>query len=359
MKGIVETHEDEIRNEYEVFIRMIEKEFSTEAFTFLWSTDIHYIRTYPPYIPVYKKLQSMVKFTKYCHTDMIALGGDIVDGNTTLENQYRDLFDVMSLLKGADTDAFLISKGNHDDCSWYAHKNALPNTEVISNRQWYNHTHGLLGKKNLHLNPDDPDGGYYYIDYPSQKIRVINLNTSDFPYDEPSVYDEEGRFARKGYCALWVFGIREKQMRWLIDALSFAEEGWAVMLVAHNFLLPYEGLQESDVVQNGDLAWEVIQAFKEGRKGNISSKITNFELEADYDFTNNKSSEVLPMIFGHCHKDVVLKRDGIVAISSKNLLNATENAEGGWEYYIVDRTEKKIKAFRFGGESEKKEIEYE
>ncbi len=358
MKGIVEMHEEEIRNVYEGFIRTIEKELSPQAFTFLWATDIHYIRTYPPYIPVYRKLKSMVEFTKYCHTDMLAVGGDIVDGNTTLENQYRDLFDVMSLLRGANADAFLISKGNHDDCSWYAYKNALPKTEVISNRQWYNHTHGLLGKRKLRFNPEEPDGGYYYIDYPDQKIRVINVNTSDFPYDEPSVYDGEGKFAHKGYCALWVFGIREKQMKWLIDALSFVEEGWAVMLTAHNFLLPYEGLQESDVVKNGDLVWELIQAFKEGKKGRLCSKIENFETEADYDFTNNKSNEVLPMIFGHCHKDIVLKRDGITAISSMNLLNAAENADGGWEYFIVDRQEKKVKAFRFGETTKNREIEY-
>ena len=173
------------------------------------------------------------------------------------------------------------------------------------------------------------------------------MNTSDFPYEEANVFDENGKFARKGYCALWVFGIRQKQIQWLIDALS-VEEGWSVMILSHNFILPYQDQQESDFVRNGNYVWEILKAYRNGEKGSIQGGEGNFEINVEYDFTQNKSNDLLPMIFGHCHKDVVLTMDGITAISSTNLLTASNEVGGGWDYFIIDKKDRTLKVFRYG-----------
>lgn len=346
-------------NKYKTFIESIEKEKKDDDFTFLYVADVHYRRVEPPF-PAYYKLQSMVDFTNYFNADLIALGGDIVNGYNTLDKHCQDVLDVANLLKKSKVDKYLINKGNHDECSWYAYNNALPKTQIMSNEEWFYHTHGILGKKDIIVNPKEPYGGYYYIDYPIKKIRVINVNTSDFPYDEKGVFDTDGKYPKNRYCPLWVFGIRQKQIEWLVNALTIKERGWSVMIMTHNFFLPYEGEIESDFVKNGDCVWQILKDFRDGKKGYFKGGEKYHQIDISYDFTQNKSFDLLPIMFGHCHKDLVLKVDGITAISVKDLLNASNDIEddGGWDYFIVDKTARVINSFRYGVLDKNIRIEY-
>ena len=213
---IFNQHLKNINTKWEDFSREVKEIQTPETFSILYATDIHYIRKYAMYIPAYYKIGEMVEFSKYAGFDLLALTGDIVDGNTTLKRQKRDLYDIVSLVREAKTTSVLISKGNHDDCSWYAYKNELGKDAIITQDLWYSFVvNPIRVQYPIVLDKENVAGGYYYIDYPLHKIRVININTND-----TEIIEEDGKF-KKENCGQWNLGIRQKQLNWLIKALEF------------------------------------------------------------------------------------------------------------------------------------------
>lgn len=353
-------HMKNINTKYEEFAKEITALQSPETFSMLYATDVHYIRKYAYYVPSYYKVKEMTEFSEYAGIDLLALTGDLVDGNTTLERQYRDMYDLISLVRKSKTTSVALSKGNHDDCSWYAIKNGLGTDRCVSAVQWYNHVvNPIRVQYPITLDSENPAGGYYYIDYPQQKIRVINLNTNDIE----NITDENGKIIRE-YCGHWCMGLREKQLKWLANALKFDEEGWSVMLMSH--ALPINDGVNSDDVKNGELAWKILLAYKNGEKGRVSGTEKYYEADVEYDFTQNKSNDVLPYLYGHVHRDMVITRDGITAIASDCILDASNpegrdgedanhvfdnlniNICGGWDCITIDKTQRTLKKRRFG-----------
>lgn len=356
---IFEYHLKNLNTKWEEFSGEIKDMQTVDTFSILYATDVHYIRKYAKYLPVYYKIKDMVEFSKYAGFDLLAITGDIVDGNATLNRQKRDLYDLISLIREAKTTSVVISKGNHDDNSWYTFKNNLSLESVLSPEAWYSHViNPIRVQYPIILDEHNPAGGYYYIDYPLHKIRVINLNTSDIPY----VLNEEGMLVKE-YCGHWNPGIREKQLIWLSNALKLDEPGWAVMFMSHDFPVKKDSNEE---VRNGSLAWKIILAYKNGEKGSVKSEEEHFETEVSFDFTKNKSNEVLPYLFGHIHKDIEFVEDGIVAVSTKNLIGTLdrewdcpeEKPDGGWDCIFVDRKNRVMKTIRYGATQEKRNIAF-
>ena len=91
MKNIDVTFED--------FTRECMELTTPESLSIIYATDIHYIRKYALYSPAYYKLREMVDFSGVIGADLLAITGDIVDGNATIKRQYRDIFDCITLLK--------------------------------------------------------------------------------------------------------------------------------------------------------------------------------------------------------------------------------------------------------------------
>ncbi|MBO5060547.1 MAG: metallophosphoesterase [Clostridia bacterium] len=348
-KYIFDMHMRNLNTKWEDFSREIVSLQTENTFSIIYATDVHYIRKYALNVAAYEKLKEMVDFSGFAGIDLLAITGDIVDGNTTIKRQYRDLYDVMGVIKQAKTTSVLLSKGNHDDCSWYSFQKGLDKTNWLSHRDWYTHVvNPIRVQYPMVLDDENITGGYYYIDYPLQKIRVINLNTSD----TTEVLNDDGTLIKE-YCGQWCLAISEKQLKWLAKALTFTDEGWSVLIMSHNFLIPTNGAEE---VHNGNAAWELICAYKNNTKGKIVSTDKYYEAELEYDFTQNPSNDVLPYMFGHIHEDFVTVSDGITAISSQNLLKAdgTEwnnldvNITGGWDCVLIDKKERTFKSRRFG-----------
>lgn len=347
---IFDFHMQNINTKWEDFAKEVMAEQTPETFSMLYATDTHYIRKYAPNVPAYYKVKEMVDFSGYAGIDLLAITGDLVDGNTTISRQYRDLYDFVSLVRNSKTTSVLLSKGNHDDCSWYAYQHQLDSSNWISDEQWYTHViNPLRVQYPIVLDPENIAGGYYYIDYPLHKIRVININTNDImnvPNADDILDDREN-------CGQWCQGLREKQLKWLKNALTFEEEGWSVMLMSHNFLISYGDEYE---VHNGQAAWDMLVAFKNKQKGCIKNDEKYYEADFEYDFTDNKSCDVLPYIFGHCHKDNVLTFDGITAVSSQHIIGQTtrdfdtplSEITGGWECMLLDKSKRVLKIKRFG-----------
>lgn len=77
---------------------------NSDTFSILYATDIHYIRKYALYVPAYYKVKEMVEFSKYAGFDLMALTGDIVDGNTNTN------WDDVTVLVDGGWDCVLIDK---------------------------------------------------------------------------------------------------------------------------------------------------------------------------------------------------------------------------------------------------------
>ena len=205
-------HMKNIDDRFEDFSRECMSMQTSESLSVILSTDIHYIRKYALYIPSYYKLKEMVDFSGYIGADLLAVLGDLVDGNTTINRQYRDIYDCVGLLKNSKAQSVLLSKGNHDGCEWFAYENHLEAGNCLSAEDWYIHAiNPLRVQYPMTVDKENSAGGYYYIDYPLQKIRVINLNTSD----TVAVLDDDGCLTRE-YCNHWRMGLSEKQLQWLV-----------------------------------------------------------------------------------------------------------------------------------------------
>ena len=252
----------------------------------------------------------------------------------------------------------LISKGNHDDCSWYAYRNELGTDAIITQELWYSHViNPIRVQYPIAIDKENISGGYYYIDYPLHKIRVININTND-----TAIIDGETGKLEKENCGQWNLGIREKQLKWLIKALEFDEEGWSVVFMSHAFLLDDS---PGETLKNGGLAWEVIKAYKNGTKGSLESNEENYEVKIDFDFTNNQSNDVLVYMYGHLHKDLHFVEDGITAVGTKNLLGQVnkkwddleEQIDGGWDCVFIDKKRRTLRTKRYGVDGADRQID--
>ncbi|MCR4719985.1 MAG: metallophosphoesterase [Firmicutes bacterium] len=357
---IFEQHLKNLNTKWEDFSREIKDIQTPDTFSILYAADIHYIRKYAMLVPAYYKVKEMVEFSKYVGFDLFALAGDIVDGNTTLKRQKRDLYDIMGLVREAKTTSVVISKGNHDDCSWYAYENGLGIEATISPELWYSYAvNPIRVQYPINIDENNIAGGYYYMDYPLHKIRVINLNTNDTPY----VLNDDGTF-KKEYCGQWCLGLSEKQLVWLSNVLKFTDEGWSVLIMSHSFLL--EGISGNEKILNGKLAWEIILGYANRKKGTVKSSEKYCEATVSYDFTDNKSHDILPYFCGHSHRDEQLVQDNIVVVSTKNVLGnlhrewdkSDEKIDGSWDCILIDKKKRYVQIKRYGIENENRDIHF-
>lgn len=355
---IFKEHMKNINTDFEDFAKEIMALQNKDTFTLLFATDVHYIRKFALYIPTYYKLKEMVDFSGYIGADLLALGGDTVDGNTTLSRQYRDLYDILALVRNAKTTSVAISKGNHDDCSWYAWQKDLGIENTITPEQWYAHViNPIRVSYPITLDNENIAGGYYYIDYPLQKIRVINLNTNDTPY----IFDNNGKFVDKAIVGQWCHNFSSRQLEWLKEALTFEEEGWSVLPLSH------VGAPIDHNVHNRHIVTALLYAFKNKTKGRVTNDEKYFEADISFDFTNNKSSDLLPYLCGHNHIDSTTYVDGITVVSTRNMLgqdknitwdNPQENTFGSWDCMIIDKKSHKLITKRYTQPEFDREIDY-
>lgn len=351
---IFEENSKRLDLKWEPFAKEIMALQNPDTFTMLYATDVHYIRKYALYAVVYSKLLEMVQFSGHIGADLLALSGDIVDGNTTLQRQYRDLYDVISLVRQAKTASAVICKGNHDDNAWYTYTHQLPIENMIDKKQWFNHvTNPLRVSFPIVLDSENPDGGYYYVDDSFHKIRIINLNTNDLPV----IPDEKGQISRK-ICGQWVMGLQQRQLQWLAESLQFSEPGWSVMLMSH--MCPF--LPTDEPIHNGDLVRQLLLAYRNGQKGTLTGYSELLPAKVSFDFSANRSHDLLPYFYGHIHEDTVTVCDGITAIATRNLLGKNPGSQfgawdtdgtdaifnGSWDCVLIDRQRQLVTIKRYG-----------
>ena len=132
--------------------------------------------------------------------------------------------------------------------------------------------------------------------------------------------------------------------------------------MSHSFLKDICDIGE--VISNGDVAWNIIKAFKNKEKGMLENKEKYYEAKVEFDFTNNNSSDVLLYLFGHLHKDLCLEQDGITIVSTENIAanavkwdDPSDEITGGWDFAVIDKKTRTFKSKRFGNSSKDRIIE--
>ena len=311
---------------------------------FTWASDIHHqVRpgvTSGRYGVTLKKLAEMAQVAEAIKTDFLVITGDIVNGYYPVAEQKMNLIEVVNTLRGNCEMPVAMVEGNHDDNSWYASAKGSSGTEytglaeVLNNQQFTSYAMNN-SIDYIHFDPENPLGGYYYIDYPKSKVRTIILNVEDIPYIENADHSLK-------YYGQWTMGFRQAQLEWLAsDALHFDTADWGVVFFLHN---DSNMTGNTQVTKNLSNLNDIIDAFVAKISGTTVSTETDFEVNVTFDFTTNASSEVIAWFSGHTHTDGSELIDGVPHIRILNTFNATG---GGYDIVTIDRSNRTIYMKRY------------
>lgn len=147
--------------------------------------------------------------------------------------------------------------------------------------------------------PQNPTGGYGFIDFPEYKIRMIFLNTSDV-YTEYTFTDGEDAPS---------LGMSSAQLKWLATtALDFSDKSdvseWGIIINSHAPL---------DYIADTKRALMILEAYRAGMAGSIDYVLEGNYYSVEYNFRSSKRAEIICNIHGHIHN---FKYEKISASSS-------------------------------------------
>lgn len=356
----IEDFMEEASDSLSVLTPQIKIHQSGSSATFVFATDFHNKAFYPPYKnnPISQKISNIRyvidRININVGLDCLVLGGDYIWNTTETTKQtaidaLRAFGKTMGKIENLPV---LCLMGNHDDNSLAGPDNTLSKDEFYKSCASY--------FNNSNIVTDNDRGCYGYFDIVRQKIRVIFLNTVDLPtMVESNVFK---------YKVQWDTGISQKQLDFVVGALSFTEPGWGVVIISHHPITSISGYDINNVSSlnphnGGDLLYGVIKAFKE--RGVYQKETTgDFAKNVDVDFTANASNEVICLLNGHIHCDRNAIKDEMlfVTTTSSTLGNHSDlNTDGSlykpqerttnesaFDVITIDRSEGKIYFDRWG-----------
>lgn len=171
---------------------------------------------------------------------------------------------------------------------------------------------------------------YGYFDDKKNKVRIIYLNTYDLSFKELRAIDsstQKYKVQSKHNMQDWAY-IKQEQINFLIDALTFSESGWGVVIFGHIHICADNDSHSVWAPGNSSdmlaIMKDIVQAYKNKaassyvypfepnftRVDNSTPSITvdgvtknPYHINVSYDFTNNKSNLLIASIQGHRHSD--------------------------------------------------------
>lgn len=333
--------------------------------TFAFMTDLHF--HYNREALLRRNLRSIDEIAKTCPVSFIAHGGDnLAESESNLERTLDLATRYGKLLRDYKTRSVIV-KGNHDDSSinGYIKEGKYTLEYVMTDPQYYarcfRHNENVF---NIVMD-ENRDKLYFYVDLPSQQIRVIFLNVIDIPIKE----NENGELVYKGQND---YGYSNDQLNWVAhDALNFEDkahpEQWGVITVQHITDCPYiPSFTDSYVNQeyNGAQMYQIFQAFRNRTTYESTRTDGDFPHSVSCDFTNAKQ-ELICRISGHTHKDWNITYAGVLYIST---LSSGPNGvgtgtsmdgvkydkvdgtadESAFDFFTVDKENRSIYATRYG-----------
>lgn len=195
----------------------------------------------------YQCLIAVAKMVKMLALDFVLITGDVIAGATrSAEIQKSVLLEVKKIFSSCDVPV-IISRGNHDDNSLIAAGNDAPTPENVVSNQWWNWNMGTVFCKasNRFVAPVG-ENGYYYVDLPEKKIRVVNINCSDLT--------EQERLETGGQNWLKV---SQEQLTWLTNTAFAVEDGWKIICASH--MVPVPAMATGKYIENSAEVYEVLK----------------------------------------------------------------------------------------------------
>ena len=279
----------------------------------------------------------------------IANTGDFINGSQPKTQTIKALRNYIKLVTESTPVPYFITKGNHDDNSYYAMGNGNKYDELITDEEWYKYVIKHFEKyTQFNFDNNNRKGGYCYFDDESSKIRYIFLNS----YETKYIKNEDGTYK---YDAMHTPAFSNEQLNWLAHkALNFEEKSnkneWAVVGFCHYL---------HGATKNYNMLLDIILAYKKGIAYSYTSTIEDYNATVNVDFTNQGKGEFITFICGDSHRDwdfINLKEDLYLftVLSSYYPAGAVERVQGTntqdcANIVIINREDKTIKLVRFGG----------
>lgn len=333
--------------------------------TFAFLTDHHYHSNSEHLVR--HNLNAIDSLSKDCHVEFAAFGGDNLaeygDGAAAL-NKVKTFGNI---LRDYNVRKCVVM-GNHDDNSlsgYQADTGKYLFDYAVPQSQFYAHMY-RDNENVFNISMDkNRDKLYFYVDLPSQQIRVIFLNVIDIPLQD----DGSGNLV---YAGIHDSGYSDEQLNWVVkDALNFSDkknpEQWGVITVQHFTDCPEIAAFSNDSYvdrgHGGEVMYNIFKAF---RARTTYSHVTfgDFGHYVNCDFTDAKA-ELICRISGHTHKDWHVMHDGVLYISTMaaglNGVGVNQGLDGvtyekvpdtaeesAFDFLTIDKGSKTIFATRFG-----------
>ncbi|MCM6793014.1 BppU family phage baseplate upper protein [Pediococcus pentosaceus] len=238
--------------------------------------------------------------------------------------------------------------GNHDDNSSHAKSSSatgndyiVPDSKFI---QAYRQNVNLFGEKR------NGNSNYFYYDIPNKKVRVVGIND----YENPDTLDSDGKLK---YPRINTSVITGAQLKWLAtDALKVSADTHVIVMLH----CPIDGTIKDNPTEhcyNHDVLKQLLEAFKNGTSGTLTSSTTDFPVNVDYNFASKGT--LIGVFAGHTHTEEYQVINGINYVQNLNSVGCAGNAgnrilyfdtkdEDSWSVIGIDTANKKVKLTKFG-----------
>ena len=351
--------DENYKNEVENIAYKVTNIQNKNTFSFPFITDLH-LDIYTDTNEVGKNNKIMFKnlcksineLVAKANLDFVALGGDNTDnhwvstsGNSLYRQKLNTNYTKSELFKNTVV-PLLIVNGNHDDNSMSdctSQNQVRVPSKTIFDYELYNYYQKFLENTNVVFG--DKGKMYFYIDLPTQKVRVFVLNSIDIPYD----LDENGQLK---YGGQWTFAYRNEQLNFVANSLKFEDKEkpseWSALFIHH--ITIDTSLHEDMTPLNNDVLVGIMNAYQEGTNYISSNDNEEFGYNINVDY-NGVCGNIIADIAGHKHRDFTTNFNNINCIlthTARYTDRGNEDLPTAFDIFTIDTNQKKIIANRFG-----------
>lgn len=321
-------------------------------FVFPFITDLHHFPTtdlkWGGNVKNYNinHLRGLIELSGRFPIDCSVIGGDITYDWTTMEIFKSFISDISNMAQITNSPVYFLA-GNHDFGDSYNYGKTGVN-EVLSPAQ-LNNLLGRVASKTM----------YYFKDFPSQKLRLIFLNTDDNYFRNA---DGTTKYPRvpNGTDDETIHVVGKEQGKWLSEALKTPSNGWAVIFLSHVPLRTQ--------TQNSQAISDLIEArkAKTSKTFTKTNANTDFSWEFAVDYSQEYDVDIVGWISGHTHSDSITTFNNIKVItttlamgdSSGNGKDVIDTSKTTFDIFCLDKTNRRLDIKRFGNIGTDRSITY-
>ncbi|MGH4052671.1 MAG: BppU family phage baseplate upper protein [Clostridium sp.] len=324
---------------------------TNDTIQFVFVTDLHADDYLNYYYQIQNHLKAVIDIQKYGILDFIVIGGDFHSGvYPDKENPKSKLSDLTKILNNSKVPV-LVLHGNHDDNSYYVTPPINPViSNIITKSEWFNRMIRPFMNGEIH-DTSDKMSLYYYKDFYYKKIRVICLDSSDYPI----IINSDGTMKWHGQN---FYGFGSRQVQWLqTEALNTLDRtDWSVIILSHMATRNTNLMFNKYDPYNGNLIEGLLKAFMNGSDFTGSTS-GDYGISINASFKSQGARKILSYVYGHTHTDQNNKPVDLgwnfintSCCYSSGIEVRTKNTdkEDLWDAIVVDKITGAINCFRYG-----------